>query len=559
MTRRLLMGLLLCALLFTTAAQDDKTYRADRFDVEAIAQPDRSLVVEETVTFRFTGGPFSFVFRELPTDHTDGITDIVAGVDGIPWPQGTGPGQVEISGRNPIEVTWHLPPTSDTAQTFTLSYRMLGVVRSEDAADVLNFQPLPDEYEYPIDSSRITVNYPPEATMTGQPEVSAGEATVSTTENGVVFDMTGLAPGDPLVVRLAFEPGGFSAAPPAWQTQQAAQNSRAWTWFVTAALILVGGFAAFFAKSRAYLRTIPKATSYLYKPPLELSPALAGYLADANIGWQEGLATLFDLAGRGYVTIEQIREKSLLRQAEFAVTLVERPQGLRPHEQALIDLLFTDKHGVEQDVVTLSEMGKLITSSRWKTFTRTLEDEADREGLLDPNAKQLQKQLIVAAILLLILGIPLFVAAFLLRDLFGMWTLITVGAVGLLGIIGLIFAAGISPLSQKGYQYAVAFEPFRRLLKDVAGGKADLPDLSYYIAHLPYATAYGLAQEWVKRQAKSDYQKIPSYIRAAGEGQVNMAAFVAIIAATSNSGGAATAAAGAAGAGAAGGGASGAG
>ena len=132
MTRRLLMSLLICALLITTAAQDDRTYRADRFDVEATAQPDRSLLVEEAVTFRFTGGPFSFVFRELPTDHTDGIIDIVAGVDGIPWPQGNGPGQVEISGQNPIEVTWHLPPTSDTAQTFTLSYRMLGVVRSGD-------------------------------------------------------------------------------------------------------------------------------------------------------------------------------------------------------------------------------------------------------------------------------------------------------------------------------------------------------------------------------------------------------------------------------------------
>ena len=195
---------------------------------------------------------------------------------------------------------------------------------------MFNFHPLPDEYHYPIASSRITINYPPGATITGQPEVTAGEATISTTENGVVFDMTGLAPGDPLVVRLAFEPGGFSAAPPTWQTQQATQNSRAWIWFVTAALILVGGFAAFFAKSRAYLRTIPKATSYLYKPPLELSPALAGYLAHANNGWQEGLAPAFDLADHHYVTIEQIRQKSLHRQAQFAVTPVEPPQGFTP-------------------------------------------------------------------------------------------------------------------------------------------------------------------------------------------------------------------------------------
>ena len=125
MLRKLLLPLLFVALLFSIAAQDDRSYSADRFDVDVAAQTDRSLVVEETVTFRFVGGPFSFVFRELPTDHTDGITDIVAGVDGVPWPQGTGPGQVEIEGNNPIVVTWHLSPTSDTVQNFTLSYLSL--------------------------------------------------------------------------------------------------------------------------------------------------------------------------------------------------------------------------------------------------------------------------------------------------------------------------------------------------------------------------------------------------------------------------------------------------
>ena len=76
MLRKFLLPLLFVALLFSIAAQDDKTYSADRFDVDMIVQEDRSLFVEENVAFRFVGGPFSFVFRELPTDHTDGIVDI---------------------------------------------------------------------------------------------------------------------------------------------------------------------------------------------------------------------------------------------------------------------------------------------------------------------------------------------------------------------------------------------------------------------------------------------------------------------------------------------------
>lgn len=34
MIRKVLFGLLCCALLFTMAAQNSKTYRAERFDVE---------------------------------------------------------------------------------------------------------------------------------------------------------------------------------------------------------------------------------------------------------------------------------------------------------------------------------------------------------------------------------------------------------------------------------------------------------------------------------------------------------------------------------------------
>ncbi len=337
---------------------------------------------------------------------------------------------------------------------------------------------------------------------------------------------------------------------------QTAQNRYAWVWFVAAAIILAGGLVAFIRAAQPYTRSTPKATTYLYKPPLELSPALAGYLADTAVGWQHGLATLFDLAARGLIEIEQTREQSTFRSPEFDLTLLERPGGLKSHEQALLDVLFSDKKGVEHDVITLSEIGKLVTSSRWKQFTEALQDEADLEGLNDSGAKARRKQMMGWGAALLLLSVPLVFLTFLLRATFGAWPLVAVAAVGLSGFVGLLSGSMLSPLSEKGYRYAAAFEPFRRLLKDVAKGKTTLPDLTYYEAYLPYATAYGIAEPWVKGQAKSDYQQLPAYFRAAADG-TGMAAFVAVISTASNSGGAA--AAGAAGAAAAGGGASGAG
>lgn len=562
MSRKVMLGFLCCALFFTLAAQVDKSYRAERFDVDVDVRPDGSLLVNETVTFNFSGGPFSFVFRELPTDHTDGIVEIAAGADGVVWPRGTGPGEVEISGGDPIEVVWHLSPTANTTQTFTLSYRPLGVVQRGDKADVLDWQALPDEYEYTIDSSEVRFNYPPTAQLAAAPEViDSGDVLwqMTQSEEFTSFTTRNLPPGEPFVARIPFAPGTFVTATPQWQTQREAQNSLAWIWFVTAALVLIGGSLALFRAAHPYLRSVPKADSYLYKPPVDFPPALAGFLANQTVVWHHGLATLFDLAGRGLIAIEQIREKTAFRSPDFAIALLDQPPDLRTHEEVILDLLFTDKNGNERDVVAFSEMGRLITSSTWKEFTHTIEDEAAAEGFLDPKAKSRQKQIIGWSVALMLLGLPLFVAVFLLQSAFGIWPLVAVGAIFLVGFLGLIIGAAISPLSPKGFQYATAFEPFRRLLKDAANGKATLPDPTYFETYLPYAAAYGVAEPWVKRQAKSDYRQLPAYFRAMGTDGAEMVAFIAAISAASSSGGSASAAAGAAGAGAAGGGASGAG
>ena len=73
---------LLAVALFLSlgAKQTEKSYWAEHFDVTAEVLAGGDLDVHEQVVFNFQGGPFTFVFRELPTQATDGKGQISVSV-----------------------------------------------------------------------------------------------------------------------------------------------------------------------------------------------------------------------------------------------------------------------------------------------------------------------------------------------------------------------------------------------------------------------------------------------------------------------------------------------
>ena len=231
MLQQLLLSVMALSLLFSPwRAPAAKSYSADRFDVDVAVQADGSLVVTERLTLRFVGGPFTYVFRHLPAEYTDGIDVTGASVDGVALSEGEDAGQVEITGRDPIKVTWHFAPTSDSTHTFDLTYRVWGVVRQANDADVLIWQALPDEHEYAIAASTVRVTYPETVPLLGAPEVQTGAATVEQGANTVIFDARGLEPDETLIVALRFSPGSLIDAPPQWQTR-GVNGDRDWPGF----------------------------------------------------------------------------------------------------------------------------------------------------------------------------------------------------------------------------------------------------------------------------------------------------------------------------------------
>lgn len=562
MTRKLwLFSVILVATLLlaasSPAAAQEKAYSADRFDVDVVVEEGGSLLVTETVTYSFTGDPFTYVFRELPTDHTDGIVEIQASVDGRSYPQGDQAGQVEIKGNNPIRVTWHFEPTTGVSRQFVLSYRVLGVARQSDGGDLLLWQALPDSYAFQIAQSQVAFTYPAGVQLVGAPEVRAGVVDVAQDGRRITFNAANLQPNDPLVVALTFPTGSLITEPPAWQNRQQTQTAWIPLWLAGgAAILLVGIFVTVMQIQRIQPRSLDT-RSIAYEPPNKLSPGLAAALINASAGptWATALGTLFDLADQGVLEIDESPEKKWYRQHDFLIRLLERPSALQPHQEALLDLLFTTKKGPVK-TVKFSDLSNVVSSRRWKEFTQTVKAEIKAANLVSDERKQARSRLLFTGLLLLFVALGSMIT--LAVGQIGAPFLIISGSLAALGIVVLIAGATITTLTDEAAQLAAEWQQFANYLRRVSRGKETIAGAHTFVKYLAFAAAFGLLPQWVRRFEKEGWTELPPYFKALPNSNPadSMAAFAAMAAASSSTTGAAGAAAGA---GAAGGGAAGAG
>lgn len=547
-------------LLLPGTALGGKEYSADRFDVNAAVQTDGSLLVSETVVFRFIGGPFTYVFRELLTDYTDGITEIAASMDGVTVPPGQGAGQMEISGRDPLKVTWHFAPTSNSTHTFVLRYRKLGVVRQERDADLLLWYALPTDYDYRIASSTVQVTFPRSAPLLGTPEVRKGRATVETGAGQVTFSARDLKADSPLLVALRFPPGSLVEAPPQWQVRQA-QAQQAAPGFLTAALAVLAagavGLAAFWMRQRREPSAFAASEFSYTVPPGDLPPAIAGVITStgAQASWSQALGTLFDLGRRGVLSIEESPERKWYRPHDFLLQLREQPAELKPHERGLLEMLFTSKTGLSTSV-KLSEFSSGLRS-RWKQFTEPLKEEMRAAGFFSPERQQARNRLLIAGGALLALAVVALAGGILLVGRFQAWPFLIPASLFLLSMAAFVLASIFSPLSDQGAEEATRWKGFSQFLREATKGREPVWGSEMFERYLPYAASFGLAVAWVKAFQKQGGLEIPAWFHSlAATPDQSMASFVVMTSAAYSSGGGGAAGAGG---GAAGGGGSGAG
>jgi hypothetical protein len=550
---RLLSRFFLCAavLFATVAAAHAKSYSADRFDSHIRVLPNGSIEVTETIVFRFESGTFSEVFRDIPRRRTDRVEVVRGAIDERALPFGTDPGQLEVSQRSKVRVRWHLPqPVSEATHTFTLTYRVDGVVYQTEEGDLFKWRALPGEHNYRIRESAITIEHP--VAPSGPPRVKPSRAEQVDVDSGsglTSVSAQSLRNNGWIEVALTFPAGSIIAAAPAWQQTERNAAALAPRWMMAALIVLGAGLVLWFFMWQRYDQPHRSVTAVetLFSPPDDLKPAIAGSLSsNGRVNLEHAMGAIFNLADRGEIAIRE-EAKGMLGQRNF---VLERRRG-RPlvgHEQTALDLLFTHK-GHQETTVPLSTARQRLTSG-FKQFKTQLVDEMTAAGLIDRDRKAMHARLGVLATVILVVALVLLGACAALVDDYSAWPLLIPGALVALAIAGFTMMGATTPLSNEGVRRGERWRAYRRHLKDVAKHEASLASRSPN-GVLSLAIALGLASAWAKL-LKSTPGLVPAWFHAfASSGDDG--AFPAFVAY-----GGATAASGHGGGGAAGGGASGA-
>lgn len=550
---------LLVSLVLATPASAEKSYYAERFDVQIDLQGDGSAIVTETVEFRFSGDPFTFAFREISAAETDGVTFLDASMDGVLMPQGTGAGQVEVEAGNPLKVTWHFPPTSDAARVFTVRYRAEGVIRKGDA-DTFIWRAVPEDHDYSISKSTIILTFPPRAALLEAPTLSRNFETAST-DGRLILTSGGLSPDEDLILTAKFSPNSLTQSAPRWQARQ--QQSKAATGralpfgFGAGILTLLLGGLGLFTYTRANARelTVSPVVS-TPNPPSDLAPAIMGKLTNQ---YGSFMGVIFDLAQRGVLEVRE--EKGFWGTKKHVLVRAGDAPALKPFEQILLDALF--KPGETE--MNMSEIGTRLATKQ-KQFDDSLERELVQRGWLDLERKQKRGRLTVVGILMMFFSIVV--------GLVGLaaggasvssnpdWLIVFAALVGfaaglfLLSIPVLIYAGTFSILTPAGEEQSTRWKGFAEYLKQVSKGREPAIRPDYFEKYLAYAAVFGLGTGWAKYFQKLGNVPLPVWFHAMAGSNGDFGAMVAVMSASDSAG---ASAGGAGGGGASGGGSSGAG
>lgn len=548
-----LIVLFCLAFSFTTAA--GKSYQADRFDVDLVIEEGGRYLVTETVVFQFIGGPYTYAFRQLARDENDRIEILSAAMDGVALPQGSQAGQVEISATgDPIDVRWHFAPTSDQVHTFTLKYRVYGATQLSADADLVKWYVIPSDHEYEIRSSTITVHLPEGNTMSGAIGLSGADWKMELTEMLFTAIASDIPADQEAILTLPFPSGSLLSQPPAWQAVQlerSRQTRDAFPWAAgigLACLMFDAFWLARYWRNNHPIQAEAFEQGFVTRPPDRLSPAEAGALFSLPaVPLDLAVATLLDLARRGWVRMDQTGKKGFFSRGKFMVVRepVVDDVSLRPHEQTVYDLVFDHQPGHSQiaDSVELSKsIERLQRGSR--LFSEKISETMLQGQWMDPNRKR-QRQRIT---LLSLMGMILSILAFLLS--LGMIGLVSgnraFGGTLLMGfsiaafvldMAGLVMASNWHVLTDWGLKARKQWQGFAEYLKGQVRNRESVLQGEWLDAYLPLAMAFHIGDRWAKTFQDRGIKPELAWLQAVDDLQA--ADFMACVIASSGGDGAA--------------------
>ena len=525
---RFLAILLACAVaLFAGPAAGaeetalEKTWSIDSVDQVLNVQENGDVVVDETLTVTFQGN-FHFFAQDIPTGNYGGISEVeVRDANGVPIPEGNMSGTYSVSEQGDttsIQLNFDL---TDTAGTWTLHYRAKSVVSFGPSDDALEWYVFDAVSPVAIGRARATVRLPgsvPSDVLMSMNTIDVGYGATSNVyspaPSTIVFEVADVLPYTHFWIKSGFPNGVVTHH---WTARQV--------------LSLVVPIIGFFLPIATFLTVLliwwrrgrdePGQTfaKYVSEPPSDLSPGLVGALIDERADTKEVIATIVDLARRGYLEITDGKAEGASSKSGTIYTRLKPLDDLQGFEKLVAESLFDEGH---PDQVTNSQLKNHFYVHVQPIVTQLYED-VTAAGLFRKNPNKTRKTWVRNGFVLLIVVAAL---SYILSksDIDG-WGWLVAGAV-VSAIVIWSFAKHMPGRTLKGAQEQKKWEAFRNYLRDLTRFQDMEAAKEKFEACLPYAVALGVEKQWTTRfedltVPSPTWYHPPVIISGGGTGPVN--------------------------------------
>jgi hypothetical protein len=511
-------GLLLALLAATPLlAQEEGVYAASYdIDITVLASGDMQVVERQTIVF--TQGSFNQLSALLSTRHINAITNIQVAGDGLPYQEaasGSQPGTFIVENKaGQIAIMWYFDYSSNSTHVYEIHYTIKGGLRYYAKYNELWREAIPSQHVYTIERATIRVNLPPGAAIlsdsSGRDSASASpdivQITLAERRLGATFNSTrSIRAGEGLEVRVRFQAGAVSGQAPGWQANFDQQQ----TWDEQArptadlllglagAILLLGGPMLVLGLWYSFGRdpAVALISNHINALPTDTPPGLVGALVDEKADLQDILATLVDLARRGYMSIVEEDSQGASSGPDYTFQLGNEPPGdLRAYEQRLLDAIFAGQSSRQLSSLLVS-LRTALPKLQDALYQELVQDEFFRTN---PQAIR-QRYVYLGAILLVvvIVGGSIALAATMRYVDMLICPLLGLGATA----ITLIATGPHMPhKTHRGAEAAAAWCAFRNYLAQIE--KHGLPQAGFqFEEYLPYAIAFGLEHSLVSKFA----------------------------------------------------------
>jgi uncharacterized membrane protein YgcG len=499
--------------LTSVAAQDGRSLRWDRYDVtiDEIDTAANRFRVTETYLITVETGPFSFGFAEIPQGRLDRITGVEVFENRSPLRASCAGAAGTFCARDEgdtftIQYYFTSPMRTGERREFTIRYTVYGALRSYEQGDQLYWVAVPGDLSFPVLASTVRVIMPadrPPQLVASYPDTWAQRVDGNT----VTWQSPGRLPrGQAFEVRVQYEHDP-AMKKPSWQAAYDRERAYKDKWqplvslliLALSALMSIGGvlFVVVRYQSRGRDPQALVVPEYLTDPPSEERPGIVGVLLDERADMKDIMATLLDLARRGYVVIEQEEKGGLagmFGSSEFTFHRTgEISADLRPFEQSLLRGLFPG----DRDKTTLSQLRNKFYK-HIPTIKKQMYDELVQQGYFKRSPETTRALWTWGGVALIAVAAVTFwlsLAATLISPVI-MCLPLSVGVIGLsMAIVGQFMPAK----TVKGAQEAAQWRAFRRYLDNLENYGGVQEAAQKFELALPYAVAFGIQSELVRK------------------------------------------------------------